>query len=327
VADALELLALAEPAVGPDPRLREAATIWRSLANPVRLLVNDLVQARRSRDALGDRLAVEGLRAYGIHDDAWRIAGPLLVVSRNTAPVHVHALGAFVLEVDGVAVPTSAWPSRKARDALKILAAREGHALSREELAGRLWPDVVDFGNRLSVALSHLRSVLAVEGAPAVVADRTSVRLDPAVVEVDVATFRSAARRALDAAARDDHEAVRQLQAAAAMHTGDLFGSDPADDWVLEAREEVDALGADVVRALARLVARGDRPEDAVAWYARLVANDPYDEPTYAQLVELLTRLGRHGEARRHQRAYVARMRELGVPPRDLLAPARARGA
>ncbi|MEH3067647.1 MAG: BTAD domain-containing putative transcriptional regulator [Aeromicrobium erythreum] len=319
LADALELLALAEPGDAQAPRLREAADIWRSLEHPVRLLTSDLVQARLAHDALADRLAVEALRAYGIHDDAWRIAGPLQAVARRDLPVRVHALGAFVLEVDGAVVPSGAWPSRKARDVLKILAAREGHAISREELAARLWPDVVDFGNRLSVALSHLRSVLV---APeAVRADRASVSLDPAVVEVDVAVFRTAARRGLAAAARAEPDAARLLQAAAAMHTGELLATDPPDDWVLEARESLETLGVEVLRALARLLAAGPQPEDAVSWYARLVANDPYDEPTYVDLVSLLSRLGRHGEARRHQRAYLARMRELGVPARDLLPP------
>jgi DNA-binding SARP family transcriptional activator len=83
---------------------------------------------------------------------------------------------------------------------------------------------------------------------------------------------------------------------------------------VLAEREEVELLGREVLHTLAGLLAAGDQPAEALHWYARLLAHDPYDEATYAALVTLLVRLGRYGEARRHHRTYVLRMDELGVP-------------
>ena len=55
-----------------------------------------------------------------------------------------------------------AWQSRKARDLLKILAARRGRPLTRDAAAEALWPNEHPgpLPNRLSVALSTLRKVL-----------------------------------------------------------------------------------------------------------------------------------------------------------------------
>jgi DNA-binding SARP family transcriptional activator len=101
------------------------------------------------------------------------------------------------------------------------------------------------------------------------------------------------------------------------MHTGELLeDADGVDrvDWLLAEREGVELLGREVLHTLAGLLAAGDEPAEALHWYARLLAHDPYDEATYGALITLLVRLGRYGEARRHHRTYVLRMDELGVP-------------
>lgn len=323
MAEALELEALSDPVDGPDARLREAYEIWMALGNPVRQLVNELIRARHDRDPLAERMATDGLRAYGIHDDAWRIAGPLMAAGagRFRRGVSIHTLGAFTVERAGCPVTPSEWPSRKARDIAKILAVNGVKGISRETLAEMLWPGTREApGNRLSVALSHLRAVLdPAKEHPSdhyVLADRRSVRLDLRHVAVDVVAFLEASRSALEAARRDVPDAERLLQAAAAMHTGELFGSDGGGDWVADITDEVESQGREVLRALSDRILMGDRPVEAVPWLARLLGYDPYDEPTYVALLRLLHSLGRHGEARRHYRTYVLRMRELDVPAR-----------
>ena len=55
---------------------------------------------------------------------------------------------------------------------------------------------------------------------------------------------------------------------------------------------------------------------DAAARYAlRILELDPWDEDAHMWLVRTLDAAGRHGEARRQYRNYVARMRELDVEP------------
>ena len=59
-------------------------------------------------------------------------------------------------------MPTGEWQSRKARDLLKMLIARRGRSVARQVLMDGLWPDEDPerLGNRLSVALATVRSVL-----------------------------------------------------------------------------------------------------------------------------------------------------------------------
>ncbi len=330
LADALELGALARAGVGAqvddaqvDAQLREAGDIWRELDNPLRVLTNEIVVAHRRRDRLTATVARDELRSLGVHDDIWRVAGPLRAVARapGADEIHVHVLGQFGVELGGEALPPSAWPSRKARDVLRVLACRGDRGISRERLGSLVWPDVDAVGNRLSVALSHVRSVLDPGRRlpeSVVVSDGGAVRLDLRHVSVDLVDFTDAARAALAAAKARLPRAVPLLEGAAAMHTGELLeDADGVDggDWVLAEREEVELLGREVLHTLAGLLAAGDEPAEALHWYARLLAHDPYDEATYAALVTLLVRLGRYGEARRHHRTYVLRMDELGVSP------------
>ncbi len=326
LADALELGALARAgadARGNDERvdaqLREAGDIWRDLGNPLRVLANEIVVAHRGRDRLTATVARDELRSLGVHDDIWRVGGPLRAVARplGADEIRVYVLGQFGVELGGEALPASAWPSRKARDVLRVLACRGERGIGRERLGALIWPDADAVGNRLSVALSHVRSVLDPGRRLAdsvVLSDGGVVRLDLRHVSVDLVDFAGAARAALAAAKAGSPRAKPLLEAAAALHAGELLEDADGVDWVLAEREEVELLGRDVLHALAGLLAAGPEPAEALHWHARLLAHDPYDEATYGALVALLVRLGRYGEARRHHRTYVLRMDELGVP-------------
>ncbi|MCW2750721.1 MAG: hypothetical protein JWR83_1831 [Aeromicrobium sp.] len=320
LAESLELSVLAGGIGDREPRLREAASIWEGIGDPLRLQVNAVVHAHLFGTPFAQRLARAGLRSLGVQDDAYGIAGPLHVLRGDdgTAPIRVHTLGTFVLYRHGEPVASSEWPSRKARDILKILAARGASGIRREELADALWPDDDDPGSKLSVALSHLRRVLDPakehDASQFVIADRASVRLDLDNTSVDVVEFRGAANESLAAHAANDPGAIEMLEAAAAMHTGDFLGDDLYEDWAAEARDEVEALGGDIIRVLAFALAKTSDPQRAVGWFARLLTYDPHDEPTYEALIFLLASDRRHGEARRYHRMYEMRMRELDVP-------------
>ena len=93
-------------------------------------------------------------------------------------------------------MPATAWQSRKARDMLRMLVARRGQPVAREELTDLLWGPVAPaerdkVNHRLSVALSTLRAVLDPDRrAPAdyfVVADSSTIAVDLDHVALDVA--------------------------------------------------------------------------------------------------------------------------------------------
>jgi DNA-binding response OmpR family regulator len=98
-----------------------------------------------------------------VRDGAEIAAGLLRAVAAPPRdPVRIQALGGFRVVRAGEPVPVQEWQSRKARELLKVLVARRGHAVPREALMEALWPDEdpARLSNRLSVALSTVRTVL-----------------------------------------------------------------------------------------------------------------------------------------------------------------------
>lgn len=133
----------------------------------------------------------------------------------------------------GESLPRSAWQSRKARDLLRILVARRGRGIARDELARLLWDeDSGRVGHRLSVVLSTVRSALDPAG-DLVLADQHTAVLDTGRAVIDLEDFLAAARAGLRTGDREGRAAAE------AAHTGDLFEDEPYDDWAVALHEEV----------------------------------------------------------------------------------------
>ena len=80
--------------------------------------------AHRRRDRLTATVARDELRSLGVHDDICGWVGRSARSPGRRAPrkYRVHVLGQFGVELGGEALPASVWPSRKARDVLRVLA-------------------------------------------------------------------------------------------------------------------------------------------------------------------------------------------------------------
>ena len=321
--EALQLQALAAP----DPtselqRLEEAAVLWRELGCPLEVAKADYALARVS-DPPDERAAARAkrkLRALGVRDSAAGAAGLLMALGPERPPeLELQALGGFRLIREGIPVPASEWQSKKARDLLKLLVARGGRSCRREVLIEALWPDEDPgkTGNRLSVALSKLRTVLDPEHAHGpehfLAAGRDAVALEPGRIVVDADGFLAEAEAGL-AAAHDGRreEALELLEAAEAAYTGDFLDEDLYEDWATGPREELRAAYVAVARALSQLA---DDPRTSARYLRRILERDPYDEQTHLDLVSALAAGRAQGESRRAYRAYAARMEEIGVEP------------
>ena len=248
--------------------------------------------------------------------------------ANETGPgaVRLRLLGGLTLEVDGAPVPHETWGSRKSRLLLARLVARRGRPVPREEVAGALWPDgdPSRLGPRLSVELSKLRRALG-PAREAIVADRGSLHLDPGGLDVDVWRFVDDATSGLDAV-RSGGDGSDRLRRADAAYTGDFLEEHPYEPWATELRDRARALAADVARALAGIAwSLGDAPEAARCW-RRVLERDAWAEDAHLALVEILSSVGTHGEARRAYQAYVSRMEEIDAPihPFPTLEPAPA---
>src|SRR5690606_3004805 len=142
------------------------------------------------------------------------------------------------------------------------------------------------------------------------------LRLDR--VDVDLEVF---LRRAEHALATGD---PADLAAAEAEYGGDFCAEDRYADWADEFREQARSAYVAVARALAQHHAARADPETAVRHLHRLLTCEPYDEQAHLLLVRELDCAGRHGDARRMYRSYVARMAELDLEPAPYPDPAAA---
>ncbi len=271
--------------------------------------------------AAGGTLAV--VPAHGLDPDVECGANGLRSATEAPHTVAIHALGNFRVTRNGVAVPRTAWQSRKARDLLKVLVSRSRPA-PRDQLMEVLWPDV-DPGkssNRLSVLLSTVRQVLQpVKDDPQPLrTDGTSVWLDANLVSIDVAEFRRTAVSAVEAHRAGRTDAVALMYRAVGLYAGDFLEDDPYADWAQHTVEELRALHQAVLRALIHHCQTSGDVDEVVRHTLRLFEDDPYDEQAHLNLIKVLITAGRIGEARRRHEIYRRAMAEIGVEPRAMPA-------
>ena len=296
-------------------QLEEALTIWRDLGAEAAAARTELALARLAGNRLESERAERELLRLGIGETASRAAGILMALGPEEAPpLELQTLGGFRVLRNGIPVSQEAWKSKKARDLLKLLVTRRGRAVSRDEAIEALWPeeDPALTANRLSVALSTLRSVLDPdrEWLPShfVAVSDGVLRLSLENVSLDVDAFFAQAERGLTLARNDRREAVAMLEAAEAAYTGDFLEEDRYEDWAAPLRNEARAVYIEVLRALA---AETQLPR----YFLRIIERDAHDEGAHLGLVAAFEAEGAHGEARRAYRTYLSRMQEIGAEP------------
>jgi DNA-binding SARP family transcriptional activator len=225
------------------------------------------------------------------------------------APLQLTLLGGFRARIGtGPALPL---PTKKAQALLAYLALPAGRAHPRDKLATLLWGDSREGPARTSLrqALFGLRRALP---PGAIRVDGDAVALDPAAVEVDVATLERGIAEGTPAA----------LAAAAQCYQGDLLaglsveGAAGFEEWLLGERERLRELA---LEGLAKLLAHQRNAGDADAAIQTgltLLTLDPLQEPVHRTLMRLYLEAGRRGAAlRQYQQCVAVLQRELGVEP------------
>ena len=233
----------------------------------------------------------------------------------------LHLLGPLRLERDGD--PVDLPPSKKARALLGYLAAT-GREHRRQQLSELLWDVADDPRGGLRWCLSKLRGAVDDPGRGRIVADRESVRLDVADVEVDLHRVRatSAGLQTLD---------TDTLCELAGLFHGELLEGLELQDfdeyraWLTAARSDCRRLR---VRVLCETVARlKDDLERALPFARDLVRLDPADVEQRLRLCTLLEQSGRHREA--EQQIQVGRrvLAERGIDDSALVEAKRSLNA
>jgi len=219
------------------------------------------------------------------------------------------ALGAVSVEGPRGAVPGGALQPRRVA-VLSLLAGAPSGTRSRDEIVGRLWPDVdqTTARHRLSDAVYGLRRAL---GSEAIVSlGDEELRLDPAAVWTDVRAFGEAMERG------DLEEAV-ELYGGAFLEGFHVSGAREFERWRDRTARRLASRYGDALESLATMARSEGRPEEAVRWWRARAAHDPHDSRAAHALMLALAATGNPAAALRHARRHERALREeldLDVP-------------
>jgi predicted ATPase/DNA-binding SARP family transcriptional activator len=232
----------------------------------------------------------------------------------------VQLLGGLCLRSNGTAV--NRFRTRKCTELLAYLARHLGNRSSREVLIEMLWPDCEPKAgrNRLSVALSHLRSHFEILGRDArriVVSDNASAALDADLVDTDVHHFEALLGSA--GAAGTGNGRADDLQHALDIYKGPFLPG-LYSDWVLEERDRLHDAAARAARELTILREKHHEQDAAVSASLRALHLAPFDEASCRETIRLLAHGGQKHRAREVFERFSARLsRELEEEPSDEL--------
>ena len=229
--------------------------------------------------------------------------------------LHMSLLGEQVI-VDDRAGSVQARSSRVVA-LVAFLAVHAGSPQPRQRIAGLLWPESTDAQalTNLRRELHHLRQVLGDE-ASLVVTPRDLCWRDTNTCRVDVRVFDSERKAALAAAAAGDDDGILvHATAATAAYRGELLPG-VYEDWLLEARSELERQCVDLCDLVRAARARTGDLTGALEAARRRVQLRPLEEVGYRALMELQADLGdRAGAVSTYHHCASVLERELGVAP------------
>jgi DNA-binding SARP family transcriptional activator len=183
----------------------------------------------------------------------------------------------------------------------------------RETLLDLLWPDVeMETGrHNLSNALTFLRHLLEPPGIPAgtlLLAERASVRLNPAAVSIDVVEFERDLDRA-QAEALPEAERLGLLQRALERYQGPLL---PGfyEEWIGAEALRLESRFVQAVLQLVPLLLAAGKREQALSNAQRAVSAEPLSEEATGCLMQVLAASGQSGQALRAYRQLQTRLEE-----------------
>src|SRR6266487_5554383 len=184
---------------------------------------------------------------------------------------------------------TGAVRLRSSRTAALVgfLAAHAGSPQTRQHIAGLFWPESTDAQalTNLRRELHNLRQVLGDEPS-LVVTSRDLCWRDTETCRVDLRVFDIERNAALAAAADDDDGILVHAAAAIGQYRGDLLPG-VYDDWLLDARSELERQCVDLCDLLSAARARTGDLAGAVDVARRRVQLQPLEEVGYRTLIQL----------------------------------------
>lgn len=240
--------------------------------------------------------------------------------SVSPATTRITLLGRTAIERDGAAVATAS--GRRAELVFAYLAIERHRAVSRDELADALWPDMLPdtWNAALRGVLTDVRRTFERGGFVASEVVRTEqgrVRLElPEATTIDVEEARAALAAARAELDRGAPEAAAALAAEAADATEGTFLPFHDDGWAADVRARIESLHIDALRLAGHASLAAGAPQAALSSADRLVRADPFLEAGHRLRIESLGELGdRAGALKAYERCKALLESELGIGP------------
>ena len=229
--------------------------------------------------------------------------------------LHVSLLGQQA--ITDVTTGTVRTCSSRSIALVAFLVAHAGSPQARQRIAGLFWPESTDAQalTNLRRELHHLRHVLGDEPA-LVVTPRDLCWCETGTCRVDVLVFDSERRAALAAAAAEDSEGVLvHATTAVAQYRGEFLPG-MYDDWLLDARSELERQCVDLCDLICETRARRGDLAGAVDAARHRIRLQPLEEVGYRTLMRLQADLGdRAGAVSTYHHCASVLDRELGLVP------------
>lgn len=249
--------------------------------------------------------------------EALAAAGALMEAGRPESGLRAECLGAFRLYEGAREIPSSHWGRAQVRAMLQYLLLQPGFAASRETLLETFWPEEApsQSRSRLRVGINRLRQALRPLGVTLTTHTDTIALPQEAVVSVDLLLFRDHLEGARAAVRQDPERCVKHCRAGRLLYRGPLL-ADSFWPGVERYRQQVHTELAELLWLWQEAAMRVARAEEAVTALSELVALEPGNEEAARQLINLLIRSGRRGEAMRLYRDLARWLKaELGLDP------------
>jgi DNA-binding SARP family transcriptional activator/TolB-like protein len=222
---------------------------------------------------------------------------------------YLRLLGGASLE--DPSLPIAGRGGHRHRLALLALLAQAGEkGCSRDKLVAYLWPesDASHARHRLSDSIYVLRQTL---GEDPVIAAGEHLWLNREAAWVDTVAFQEALERG-------DREAAARTYGGPFLDGFHLGGSREFEEWLESERARLADSYARTLESLARQAEQAGDPAQAVKWWKRLLAVDPYSSPVVVSLMHALAAAGDRANAIQQAQAHERLLRdELGMeaPP------------
>ncbi len=292
-----------------DARPAHAALVAVQQAAPwLRSMLKDPQVGRSLNGLLGKTSRIEA-KWPGIRRSLRRLAQS---IQMPAASLIVRAFGRAEVQVNGHTVTLSEWSTQSVRDLFFYLIYKGG-AVTKEQIAAALWPEVDDpqiLRQRFKTYLFRLRRATRRD---VVIFDEEYYRFNYSLdYEYDVEAFETYLARSR--MAHTAGERMEQIQKAVGLvHAPYLAEVDMP--WALGERERLEQVYLSALESLAQLHLENGQFQQSVAAAQQALKTDPYIETVYQLLMRAYAGLGERNAIQRQYQLCKAALAELGFSP------------